>query len=72
MALPTDEELTPALRIEIQHWRVRSWWARRRRRLFEATRSAPARKRYDMAGRLIGVGGQSCAPRLSSWAEDRS
>lgn len=65
------DRLTPAERHEIQSWFVRVFHARRRRRLYDATRVATPDKRYDLAGRLVAVAGRACEPHVSSWAEDR-
>jgi len=67
----TLDNLSPEERIEVQQWYVRSWAARRRRRLFAVRRLAAPAKRYDLSGRLVERNGEPCSPHVSTWGEDR-
>lgn len=64
------EDLTPDERNEVQAHLVRAFFARKRRREFGELKARI--KRYDVGGRLIGVGSQAVAPRMTSRQEDRS
>ena len=71
---PEHETLTSEQRFEIQHNIAVRYLARKDRVAWEAkngTHTAVPVKKYDMGGRLVGVGNRPCAPRTTTIHEDR-
>jgi len=64
------DSLTPAERVEVQRHYLRVHFARKRRRAFDERKART--KHYDLGGRLVGIGTESCAPRMTSRQEDRA
>jgi hypothetical protein len=66
----TIDDLVPEEREEVQRHYVDAWHARRRRAEYGRIHTEAPRITYDVAGRLIAMGGEACAPRLTAMLED--